>query len=125
MTEKTEGLSYVEAVKPYANGEILEANDGTKYFIKNGIAYGLKSDWCFTNAGLHSSKEPFRIIKPAPKPVTLNDCLRARRVKVTPPEGFANVYSGVYARVDHWHLEEVAFFQGAITNGWQVEILED
>ncbi|MEN6621526.1 MAG: hypothetical protein ABFD50_08270 [Smithella sp.] len=128
MDEKTEVLSYVEALKRYVNteetGERVVDRNNWKYWVQNGVEQSLSPDG-ISGCGIFGAIDaPFRIIKPAPKPVTLNDCLRAKRVRVTPPEG-VDLTNDCFAKpADGWWSVDAAYIHTAIANGWQVEILE-
>jgi hypothetical protein len=141
MTKKKENLTYVEAVKIYAEsqttGAKIKDRTGWTYWIEDGEA--CTGYWVFDKGRKgkfpNMDNAPFTLVPAPRKQPTLNECLRAKRVKVKPPEGVSTLWDefvrpcGGHWRLqaygDQWRLQDVSFIQAALSAGWDVEIVED
>ena len=140
MTEKTKNLTYIEAVKIYAESQTtgykIKDRTGWTYWIEDGEA--CTGYWVFDKGkkGKFPDMEnaPFTLIPPPLKQPTLNECLMAKRVKVKPPKGVSisldsflipcDGYLRLQSCADRWRLQDISFISTALANGWQVEIVE-
>lgn len=95
MAEKTEGLTYVEAIKVFARseetGERIVDNGGAAYWIENGRPGGLYG-WPEPSFG------PFRVIKPQPKSLTYEEALKCENVRIHWPTDTGSTHVREYQR---------------------------
>lgn len=128
MQTKTEGLSWAEVIKAYANGEVIEDQWFRRFWMDKTnslpmVQHAGSPALLQESTPLEPFSVPFKVVQPEPKRLTFEEALRCEKVDIQYPEE-TNLNKQRFIKGHWWDISALSQFDLAERRGWPIVEVE-